>query len=199
MPKPLTDRQKEIFDYIESYIDDDNRPPTIAEIKKTFGFRSPQSVVDHLNALQKKGYIKRLPNSRGIVILTEKRYFPILGRVAAGTPIPTDEDFDGTFSLEDYYEPESTFVLHIRGDSMKDVGICDGDMVLIKSCQEVRPGEICVAVLNGEYTVKRFLKENDNVVLRPENPKYKPIVITEKNADGFGIIGKVVGVHRILK
>jgi repressor LexA len=198
MPKPLTNRQQEVYDYIESYIDDNNRPPTISDIKKTFGFKSPQSVVDHLHALEKKGHIKRLPNSRGIVLLNEKDHFPILGKVAAGAPLEVEELFDGNFHLEDYYKPEQTFVLSIQGDSMKDIGIYDGDKVMIIPKSSVNNGDIVVAVIDGEYTVKRFFRENNKILLKPENPTYEPIII-EDTTDDFRIIGEVVGVHRFIK
>lgn len=198
MSKKLTARQKEILTFLEDYIDENSRPPTITEIKKGFEFKSPQSVVDHLKALEKKGYIKKLPNSRGIVLLTEKRVFPILGKVAAGNPLATEECFDGNFNLEDYYEPEKTFVLQVEGESMKNAGIYDGDMVLIKPTQTANSGEIVVAFLDDEYTVKRVLKEKNKIVLKPENESYNTIEITEDIED-FRIIGKVVGVHRIIK
>jgi repressor LexA len=198
MPKPLTNRQQEIYDYIESYIDDNNRPPTISDIRKTFGFRSPQSVVDHLSALEKKGHIKRLPNSRGIVLLNEKPHFPMLGKVSAGVPLEVEEYFDGNFHLEDYYKPDQTFVLTVQGDSMKDIGIYDGDKVLVKQKNNVDNGEIVVAVIEGEYTVKRFIKTNNKIILKPENSSYEPISVGE-DTDDFRIIGKVVGVHRFIK
>ncbi len=214
MSKRLTDRQQEILDFIETYINSNNRPPTILEIKDTFEFKSPQSVVDHLSALQKKGYIKRIPNSRGIVPLKDKNYlsmmknhsynkkgknyFPILGKVAAGNPLETEECFDGNFLLEDYYEPDQTFVLKVKGESMRDIGIRDGDMVLVKTKNVVESGEIGVFVINGQYTVKRLVKENNMILLKPENPYFDTISVTEDTED-FRIIGKVVGVHRVIK
>lgn len=198
MPKPLTKRQREIFDFIETYIDENNRPPTIQDIKETFGFRSPQSVVDHLTALEKKGHIKRIPNSRGIVLLHEKKHFPILGEVAAGVPIASEECFDGNFSLEDYYKADQTFVLKVQGESMIEAGIHNGDMVLIEPTSTLESGQIGVFVLNNEYTVKRFSKEDTNIVLKPENTAFKPLIITEEIED-FRIIGKVVGVHRVIR
>ena len=198
MSKPLTKRQGEIFDFIETYIDENNRPPTIQDIKDTFGFRSPQSVVDHLTALEKKGHIKRIPNSRGIVLLHEKNHFPILGEVAAGVPIAAEECFDGNFSLEDYYKPDRTFVLKVQGESMIEAGIHNGDMVLIEPSNTLETGQIGVFVVDGEYTVKRFTKEKSTIVLKAENTTFKPLVITEEVED-FRIIGRVVGVHRVIR
>lgn len=197
MSKELTHRQSEILNYIADYIEDNNRPPTISDIKDFFGFKSPQSVVDHLKALEKKGKIERLPRSRGIVLLDSKNKFPILGEVAAGNPLASEECFDGVFNLEEFYEAENTFVLRVKGDSMIESGIYNGDLVFIKPVSNVENGEIVVAYINNEYTVKRFIREKNTVILKPENPNYKPIEVTEE--DEFMIIGRVVGIHRILK
>lgn len=198
MSRQITERQQEVLNFIEEYINNNNRPPTISDIKLNFGFKSPQSVVDHLNALEKKLYIKRLPNSRGIVLLNKRNHFPILGKVAAGLPLASEELYDGNFTLSDYYEPEQTFVLKVTGDSMIGAGIYDGDMVLIKPKASAETGDIVVAVLNREYTIKKLVKKQNKIILKPENPSYEPIVIT-KDIEDFRIIGKVVGVHRILK
>ncbi len=198
MAKLITERQQEIYDFVKLYIEDNGMPPTTMEIKDAFGFKSPQSVVDHLKALKKKGYVDRLHCSRGIV-LTKKR-FPILGKISAGVPIDVEECFDGNFKLNHHYDPESTFVLNVEGDSMKDAGIYNGDMVFIKPCSDANSGEIVVAVIDGEYTVKRFISNKNTILLKPENESYEPIVIKDKNGyrEDFRIIGKVVGVHRVI-
>ena len=166
--RKITNRQKEVYNYIESYIDHENRPPTIMEIKGNFGLTSNQGVSDHLEALEKKGYIKRLKNSRGIVLLKHKLSFPILGQVSAGHFMDAEEYHEGNLRLEDMFDTENSFVIRVKGNSMINAGILDGDYVIVNHQNHVENNEIAIVMLDGEATVKRVLFENNKVILHPE-------------------------------
>ncbi len=191
--KKITIRQKEVFDFLYKYTNRENRPPTLVDIKKHFGFASNQGVVDHLKALERKGYIKRLKRSRGIVIL-RKDYFPILARVAAGNPIMSDEFNEGNLRLEELFDAEGCYVIRIKGDSMRNAGILDGDYAIVKYQESIENGEICVAIIDNEATVKRILFDSNKITLQPENDLYESITITAKS--DLKVCGKVVGVLR---
>jgi repressor LexA len=165
----------------------------------------------HLDALEKKGYVAILTNmSRGITILkpellkntsTLSGYFnnvPIVGQVAAGTPVLAEENIQGSISIDPSYmrRSENAFALKVKGDSMINAGILEGDLVIVSPVQEVKNGETVVAMINGEVTVKNFEKKRNIIQLNPENDKYQPIIVTVK--DEFSVIGKVVGVFRLI-
>jgi repressor LexA len=191
--RKITIRQKEVFDFLYKYTGRENRPPTLMDIKKHFGFASNQGVVDHLKALEKKGYIKRLKRSRGIVILKNDP-FPILGRIAAGNPIMAEEFHEGNLNLEELFDAEGCYVIRVKGDSMKNVGILDGDYAIVRYQETIENGEICVAIVDDEATIKRILFKSSKVILQPENELYEPIIITAKS--DLKIRGRVVGVLR---
>ncbi len=196
----LTKRQKEIFDYIRGYANKHGYPPTVREIGKAVGLTSSSTVHAHLANLEKIGLLRRDPTKpRAMEVLIDRAKkairgngLPVVGQVAAGQPILADEN------IEEYVEvpemiggEESDYVLRVRGDSMRDAGILEGDYVVVKASEDATNGEIVVALLEDEATVKRFFREKDRVRLQPENKAYKPI--RTKDAQ---LLGRVVGVFR---
>jgi repressor LexA len=196
----LTKRQKEIFEFIRSYASKHGYPPTVREIGKAVGLTSSSTVHAHLANLEKIGLLKRDPTKpRAIELLLDKARkamrgpgLPLVGQVAAGQPILAEEN------IEEYVEvPEaiggddSDYVLRVQGDSMRDAGILEGDYVVVKSSEDATNGEIVVALLGEEATVKRFYREKDRVRLQPANKAYKPIRTREAQ-----LLGRVVGVFR---
>jgi repressor LexA len=200
--KELTARQKEIYDYLVEYYRENGYPPTIREIGFRFGIRSTKGVVDHLTALERKGYIRRvLGKSRAL----ELRLFdaeqdasrvPLVGRIAAGLPILAEENVEDRLALDpSFLKGKGEFLLRVQGESMIEAHIAEGDLLLVRPTSEAREGEIVVALIGDEATVKRFHKEGDRIVLLPENRQMEPIVVDP--ADGeFRIIGKAVGLLR---
>lgn len=206
MAKDLTARQREIFDYIKDMILERGRPPSIREIGEQFGIRSTNGVRAVLEALERKGYVKRdRYTSRGIELLKEAddtvpssrlREISWVGRVAAGTPIWAEQNIEGSFYIDkDFVSGEEVFSLRVQGDSMVEAGIFDGDFVLVKRQQSANKGEVVVAQIGDEATVKRFYPERKRVRLEAANPSYGPIVV-DKNTPGFFIAGKVIGLLR---
>ena len=209
MDEKLTDRQKDILDFICQYKDENGYPPTLREIGKNFDIASTFGVKRHLDVLEKKGYIAILAKqSRGIAILKPellKNSFtsydntnrvPIVGQVAAGSPVLAVESIEGSIAIDSSYlkRPESSFALKVKGDSMINAGVFEGDLVIVSPVLEVKNGEMIVAMINGEVTVKNFEKKDKIIQLNPENEKYQPIIVTEQ--DEFSVVGKVVGVFR---
>jgi len=201
--KELTTRQKDIFDFILTCMRDENYIPTTREIAHHFGLKSTNTVRDHLSALEKKGYIHRRPNSsRGIEILPEHMPdstagIPVVGRVAAGRPITAIENLDGYLRLDNLYEAANHYALRVRGDSMIDDGIWDGDFAIVRDQPTVENGQIAVAIIEGEATVKRIRRQGSAIDLIPANDLYAPIHV-DLETTNFRIGGKVVGVHRVL-
>ena len=204
--KDLTSRQREIFEYIKKSVVETDRPPSLREIGEKFEINSTNGVRSVLEALERKGYIKRNRYlSRGIEIIREAperiddsqlRTVPWIGRVAAGQPLWADQNIEGNFYIDKSFVPgEHIFALRVTGDSMKNAGILDGDYVLVRRQQTAQKGEIVVAQIDDEATVKRFYPDKKHIRLEPENPDYGPIIV-EKNAPGFMIAGKVIGLMR---
>lgn len=205
----LTKRQKQILDFIIKSIDSYGFPPSTSEIQKEFSFKSPNAVQDHLVAIEKKGYISRHSHkSRGIELLiyTKRREgnedsntaeIPIVGRVAAGLPILAQESLEGTLTVDKSIikSPDNVFALRVKGDSMINAGILDGDFVLVHQQPVANQGEIVVALIEDEATVKRFYKEKNQIILQAENENMPPIVVNPKDKD-IQILGKVKGVIR---
>lgn len=196
----LTPRQADILDLIQRCIDDSGMPPTRAEIARELGFRSANAAEEHLRALKRKGYIELIPGaSRGIQLTSAAREpegLPLVGRVAAGQPMLAAEHVEahyrvdpGLFSLRPHY------LLRVYGMSMRDAGILDGDLVAVCRTPEVRNGQIVVARLDEEVTVKRYRQRGTLVWLLPENPDYEPISVDLKQ-QAMVIEGVVVGVIR---
>jgi SOS regulatory protein LexA len=198
----LTARQREIFNFIVVSLRDEGVIPSVREIGDAFGFASTNAVNSHLDALVRKGYINRRAGmARNIEIapdfLIPERGLPIVGRVAAGTPIDAIENLDGYLDLDSIYDRLDHYALRVHGDSMLDAGIWDGDYAIVRRQTRVESGEIGVAVLDGEATVKRFRwLDGGGLLLLPANERYKPIPV-DPECD-FHVAGKVVGMHRVL-
>lgn len=199
--RQLTDRQRQILDYLRDEIDRRGVPPTIREIGERFQIRSTKGVEDHLAALTKKGCIRReRGKSRSIEVegrpdLRGARALPLVGRIAAGMPALAVEQHEGHFVLdESLVGAGETFLLRVTGDSMKNAAILDGDLVVVRKQETARVGEIVACRIGEEATVKTLHKTGDPVVLKPENPDYDLISIAA--GEDFEIFGKVVGMYR---
>jgi repressor LexA len=196
----LTPRQKEIYDFLLKSIREQGFAPSIHEIGRRFKIASTNGVSDHLKALEKKGYIRRVGkraievvNALGKSVLPATREVPVLGRVAAGKPFLSEENIEGMITIPDDMGGGKTFALQVKGDSMIGAGILDGDRVIVKQQATADNGEIVCAVIDGEATLKRFFKKDGVVTLKAENEKYAPI---ELSAGEFRIAGRVVGLLR---
>jgi repressor LexA len=205
MSKKLTDRQEQIYHFIDEYIKENQYAPTLREIGNKFGIVSTFGVQRHLEALSKKGYIQKGNNTSRTLSLVKSaetgysdpfKCVPILGRVAAGVPITAIENMEGNLLLDSSFlkSRDEHFALKVKGDSMIEDGIFDGDFVIVCPTNEVSHDEIIVAMLRDEVTVKRFYHKGSQIQLIPGNKAYQPIPI--KNFEDFSIIGKVVGVMR---
>jgi repressor LexA len=196
----LTKRQQEIFDFVKRYAGEHGYPPTVRDIGKAIGLTSSSTVHAHLANLEKLGVLRRDPTKpRAIEVLVDKAKaaarptgLPVVGQVAAGQPILAEEN------IEEYVEvpsfaggEEGEFVLRVKGDSMKDIGIFEGDHVIVRRQDTARNGEIVVALVGEEATVKRFFREEDHVRLQPENAALEPI-----RSRDVQVLGRVVGVCR---
>ena len=201
MKKKLTEKQRQILEYIEQQILQKGHSPTFREIGKRFGITSTNGVRTHLTALIKKGYIKKENYiSRGLELVKSVAAnigrVPLVGSVPAGQPIDAIENVEGDIALDLSFLPGGeSFSLYVKGDSMQNAGIFDGDLVLVRKQATAQKGDIVVAVLNGEATVKRYFPEGAKVRLQPENDAYEPIIIGKKSGE-FRIAGKVVGLMR---
>ena len=215
MRPPLTARQREVLDFVRHFMTRVGYPPTVREIGSHFGF-VPRSVFDHLKALERKGYLRRDPaKSRSLQILDPAlaplsdsrlatrgslpyRELPILGRVAAGQPLLSDQNIEGTSVVpQDWVNDDEAFFLKVQGESMIGAHICPGDQALVRRQSTAENGDIVVALLNDEATIKRILFKPDGIVLQPENPTMPPIEV-RKGEKSFQILGKVVGILRKL-
>lgn len=205
MNKVLTPRQQEIFNLIRSSIQDTGMPPTRAEIAKKLGFRSANAAEEHLKALARKGFIEIISGtSRGIRLLVESEensitpaeMLPLIGKVAAGSPILAAEHVESHYQLAgSMFKPNADFLLRVEGMSMKDIGIYDGDLLAVHKTEQVRNGQIVVARVGDEVTVKRLKKEGNFVYLIAENEDFQPIKV-DLRAEPFAIEGLAVGVIR---
>jgi repressor LexA len=208
MRPPLTARQREVLDFVRHFMTRVGYPPTVREIGSHFGF-VPRSVFDHLKALERKGYLRRDPaKSRSLQLLdaslspsartSSYRELPILGRVAAGQPLLSDQNIEGTSVVpQDWVNDDEAFLLKVQGESMIGAHICPGDQALVRRQSTAENGDIVVALLNDEATIKRILFRPDGIVLQPENPTMPPIEV-RKGEKSFQILGKVVGLLRKL-
>ncbi len=196
MKEALTVRQEEILNLIREHIQDTGLPPTRMEICDRLGFRSPNAAEDHLRTLERKGYIEMLPGmSRGIVLVAAAGV-PVVGRVAAGAPILAEQNITRHYDLDPrLFRPRAHYLLKVQGLSMRDAGILDGDLLAVHRTREVRKGQIVVARLGDEVTVKRFERKRNQVHLLPENPEFEPIVV-DLNRQELVIEGLAVGVIR---
>jgi repressor LexA len=204
MDPRLTDRQREVLNFIQAFTEEHGVPPTVREIGGRFHV-TPRAAFDHLRALERKGYLRRRSaegrTSRALTLALPSptmREVPILGRIAAGAPLLAEENREGALPLDPGWvggRGDDVFGLRVRGESMINAHIVEGDLVLVRRQDHAQPGDIVVALIDGEATVKRFAREPHAVVLRPEHPTMAPIVIREGEKD-VRILGKVVGLVR---
>ena len=211
----LTDRQQQILELVQSAIERTGAPPTRAEIAAELGFRSPNAAEEHLQALARKGVIELVGGtSRGIRLRADtlralneargKQYslpgltqlmLPLVGRVAAGSPILAQEHIDQTYVVEaTLFQRKPDYLLRVRGMSMRDAGIIDGDLLAVQKTSEAKHGQIVVARIGDDVTVKRLHRSGHGIKLLPENPDFQPIVVGE--GDGFALEGVAVGLIR---
>ncbi len=199
MYKNLTERQLEILTYIKQEIKTKGYPPSVREIGSAVGLSSSSTVHAHLNKLEEKGYIRRDPTkpraievSDGSSHSKEMVDVPIVGRVTAGMPILAVENIEDTFPLPfDFLNTDDVYILKIQGDSMNNAGIIDGDLVVVKKQSTAQNGDIVVALLGDEATVKRFFREENHIRLQPENEMYEPIITRDAV-----VLGKVTALVR---
>ncbi|USZ51559.1 transcriptional repressor LexA [Halomonas sp. DN3] len=213
MTRPLTPRQQNVYDFIVKTMNELGYPPTRAEISRALGFRSPNAAEEHLRALERKGAIRVIRGtSRGIRLPAQEadsgaanespqeaspsQGLPIIGEVAAGSPILAAEHIDRYCPLPpDYFTPRADYLLRVRGLSMKDVGILEGDLLAVHRTERIRNGQIVVARLEDEVTVKRFQRDGHQVTLEAENADFAPITL-DLRRDSLDIEGVGVGVIR---
>lgn len=199
MAKGLTGRQSEILELIQQSITATGFPPTRAEIAEELGFRSANAAEEHLRALARKGMIEMTPGaSRGIRLVAPPQGLPIVGAVAAGEPIMAEQNIDDYLDLAgSLFYPRADFLLRVKGESMQDVGIFDGDLLAVHKTPVAENGQIIVARVDNEVTVKRLKKTRSryNLLLLPENADYIPIEVNLREQD-FSIEGIYVGVLR---
>ncbi len=194
----LTSRQAQVLDLIKQYIADTGYPPTRADIARELGFKSPNAAEEHLKALARKGAIEMIPGTSRGIRLPDDGGLPVVGRVAAGSPILATEHIEDRVELPaGFFQPRADFLLRVHGDSMKDAGILDGDLLAVHKTPEAANGQIVVARIDDEVTVKRFqrTRARSKVLLLPENEDYEPIEVDLKEQP-FQIEGLSVGVIR---
>ncbi len=190
----LTEQQFKIFDVIKGHVNDYGYPPTRAEIAKIMGFKSVNAAESHIKALVKKGVLLKVPDSsRGLKLVEEYSGIPIVGRVAAGSPISAVENIEKYIPTNPISSPVD-FFLRVKGDSMKDIGIIENDLVGVKKASTAENGSVVVARLEDEVTLKRFVQENGTIKLVAENKNYDDILIDQNS--GFSLEGIAVGVVR---
>ena len=201
--RPLTARQQEVLDLLKRHLETTGMPPTRAEISRELGFKSANAAEEHLKALSRKGAIEIIPGaSRGIRILDNSSNdefdgLPLVGRVAAGEPILAEQHIEATYRVDaDMFKPQADFLLKVYGLSMKNVGILDGDLLAVHSTKDVRNGQIVVARIEDEVTVKRLEKKGSIIYLHAENEEFDPIVVNLEEQKNFEIDGIAVGIIR---
>ncbi|WP_438865529.1 transcriptional repressor LexA [Neptunicella sp.] len=201
--RPLTPRQQEILQLIKDTLAETGMPPTRAEIARQLGFKSANAAEEHLKALAKKGVIEILPGtSRGIRVqyseeeLLEEQGLPLVGRVAAGEPILAHEHVETHYKIDPaMFHPSADFLLRVSGMSMKDIGIMDGDLLAVHRTKDIRNGQVVVARVDEDVTVKRFERKGSQVLLHAENEEFSPIKV-DLSVQPFDIEGIAVGVIR---
>jgi repressor LexA len=194
----LTDRQREIYQFIEQKIDERGYGPTVREIGVAFDIKSPNGVMCHLKALEKKGLIRKEPGAARAIQLVERRpqrfALPLFGTVAAGQPMPAIEQADDRLEFDDLFGGPERFALRVKGDSMIDDHIQDGDYVVIRRQETAQNGDPVVAMIDNEVTLKRYYREPNHIRLQPSNEKLDPIIVDESR--DVNILGVLVGVLR---
>ncbi len=198
----LTDRQREVLDFITSSIRKRGYPPTLREIGSHFGIRSTNGVNDHLRALEKKGVLHREDLKsralRPLVTDDDMVDVPVLGKVAAGQPMLAVQNYEDTVKIDRFFIGQSreVFALRVKGDSMIEAGIFDGDYVFIRKQLQATPGEIVVAMIGDEATVKRYYPEGDTIRFQPANSAMAPIIVRRRDFRSVNLLGVVIGVYR---
>ena len=197
----ITQKQSEILEYIKSQILNKGYPPSVRDLCSAVNLKSTSSVHAHLESLEKNGYIRRDPTKPRTIEIIDDNFnltrremvnVPVLGQVAAGEPILAVDNITGYFPIPSEFMPnEETFILTVKGDSMINIGIYNGDQIVVEKCNTAENGEIIVALLDDSATVKRFYKENGHIRLQPENDFMDPIIV-----DDCMILGKVIGLMR---
>lgn len=205
--KALTTRQQQVYDFLKHHIESTGMPPTRAEISRELGFRSPNAAEEHLKALARKGVIEMMSGtSRGIRLIgetfseqddEEEEYgLPLIGRVAAGEPILAEQHIETTYQIDaNMFKPQADFLLRVYGSSMQDIGILDGDLLAVHSTKDVRNGQVVVARIGEDVTVKRLERKGHILYLHPENEDYEPIVV-DLTQEQVEIEGIAVGIIR---
>lgn len=196
----LTARQQQVLEIITRYIDRNGTPPSLREIAGELGVNGTLGIMKHLTALEKKGCLSRREgSSRGIVLApptSQAASLPIVGVIRAGLPQPPVEDIEGFFSIDlTQTKGEGTFFLRVKGDSMIEAGILEGDLALVQPQTTAENKDIVVALVNGEATLKRFYREKGNIRLQPENRNMEPIILRQ-GKDEISILGRVTGLYR---
>jgi repressor LexA len=201
----LTDNQRHVLDFIGHYLAHNERPPTLREIAAALGLASHSSAQDYVEALVRKGALERLPHHRGLRLVGGTHAparpsafeLPLIGRVAAGSPILAEANVEARFALDpDLFRPRPHYLLRVAGSSMRDAGILDGDLIAVHRSDSADDGRIVVARVDGEVTVKRLRRTPERVLLLPANPDYAPIEVDPCHGDRFAIEGLYVGVIR---
>src|SRR5450432_4563412 len=210
----LTDRQREILDFITQSIAARGYPPTLREIGTHFGIRSTNGVNDHLRALEKKGYLQREDlKSRALrpvgvrgpvrASMSDEDFaeIPLVGRVAAGVPLLAVENVEDTVRVDRFFigQTREVFALRVKGESMIEDGIFDGDYIFVRKQLQASRGDIVVAMINDEATVKRYYPEGDNIRFQPANAAMQPIIVRKRDWKSVNLIGLVVGVYRKMR
>ncbi len=202
----LTNRQEAILRFINAYREENGFPPTVREIGRHFGIY-PATVQDHIEALRRKGFLQKKPfqsrsltpaRAEGARSGSESIAVPVLGRVAAGLPIAAQENIEDMIHLPKDWAPAGAFLLRVRGNSMEGAHILDGDYVLVHPQPAAANGDIVVALIGEDATVKRFYRTREGITLKAENPLFEPIEIPADDASAR-IIGRVVGVIRVMR
>lgn len=198
----LTEKQERVYKFIKDYIEDNNRPPSYTEICGHLGFSSLNAVYEHLDSLARKGFIKKgLPNHKRSITLADQKKpavsIPLLGLVRAGEPIDICEAVEYVDVPEDMLARGENVALRVTGNSMIDGNICDGDVIIVKRQSTAENGQVVVALINDQATVKEIHFHKDKIELRPRNPEVKPIFVS--TGEDFQIYGILVGMYRKYK
>ena len=202
--KKLTPRQRQIYDYVRKSLEEIGSAPTLEEVCSHFSFKSVNSARQHLRLIEQKGYLKLLPGrARGIRLTHESvptrstKIVPLVGRIAAGNPIGAIEDIEATFQMPgNLWRGDELFALRVRGNSMKDAGIFDGDIAIVNAQPVAANGEIAAIVIGEEITLKRFFRSKAGVRLQAENSNYSDLHFDRANMDAIHIAGVLVGTLR---
>ena len=197
MTRGLTQRQAQVLEFIEEFTAQNGYPPTVREVAGNFGFRSPRAAHDHMKALEKKGYLRsRAGRPRALEVLHSRRGIPVLGKIAAGQPILAVEDAEEVLGLEPgFFGTGSFFALRVRGDSMINDHIAEGDLVILRAQDDAHTGEVAAVLLGDEVTLKHFVPQKDGLELRAANPAVQSIMVRPGD-EPPRVLGVMVGLVR---